>query len=84
VLCAVRTAENHLFYQHFDADRPAFAQFKTEIDQEIDQPQAAENARLVKTYLVQQQTGNADFDNRVRFALALYGRGLDWIEDQLE
>lgn len=83
VLCAVRTAENHLFYQHFDADRPAFASFKTETDLEVSQPQAAENARLVKTYLAQQQTGNNDFDNRVRFALALYGRGLDWIEDQL-
>lgn len=83
VLCAVRTPENHLFYQHFDADRPAFASFKTEADVEINHPQAAENARLVKTYLADQQTGNNDFDNRVRFALALYGRGLDWIEGQL-
>ncbi|WP_375447387.1 anthranilate phosphoribosyltransferase [uncultured Fibrella sp.] len=83
VLCAVRTPENHLFYQHFDGDRPAFASFKTEIDIDVPDPQAAENARLVKTYLAQQQTGNDDFDNRVRFALALYGRGLDWIEGQL-
>lgn len=83
VLCAVRTPENHLFCQNFDADRPAFAPFKTEADIDVVQPQAAENARLVKTYLAQQQTGNDDFDNRVRFALALYGRGLDWIEGQL-
>ncbi|MEZ0538524.1 anthranilate phosphoribosyltransferase [Fibrella arboris] len=83
VLCAVRTPENHLFYQHFDADRPVFAPYKTEADLDIANPQAAENARLVKTYLAQQQTGNDDFDNRVRFALALYGRGLDWIEGQL-
>lgn len=83
VLCAVRTAENHLACQHFDADRPAFAQFRTETDGEVDQPQAADNAHLVKTYLAQQQTANADFDNRVRFALALYGRGLDWIEERM-
>ncbi|RYF77093.1 MAG: anthranilate phosphoribosyltransferase [Cytophagaceae bacterium] len=83
VLCAVRTPENHLFYQHFDADRPAFAQFKTDVDEEVANPQAAENARLVKTYLADKQTGNEDFDNRVRFALALYSRGLDWIEGQL-
>ena len=83
VLCAVRTSENHLFYQHFDADRPAFASFKTETDLEVTEPQAADNAQLVKTYLAHQQTGNADFDNRVRFALALYGRGLDWIEERL-
>ncbi len=84
VLCAVRTAENHLFYQHFDADRPAFSSFKTESDIEIVQPQAADNAQLVKMYLAQQQTGNDDFDNRIRFALALYGRGLDWIEERME
>ena len=83
VLCAVRTAENHLFFQHFDADRPAFIPFKTETDAEIQQPQATDNARLVKTYLDDGKTDNADFDNRVRFALALYGRGLDWIEGQL-
>ena len=83
VLCAVRTSENHLSCQNFDADRPAFAQFKRETDLEISDPQATENARLVKTYLAQQETGNDDFDNRVRFALALYGRGLDWIEGQL-
>lgn len=83
VLCAVRTPENHLFYQHFDADRPAFSSFKTEADLEVNQPQAAENARLVKAYLAHQQTENADFDNRVRFALALYGRGLEWIEERM-
>jgi len=84
VLCAVRTPENHLFYQHFDADRPAFSSFKTEADSEVSNPQAAENARLVKAYLAQQETDNDEFDNQVRFALALYGRGLDWIEGQLK
>ncbi|MEZ0485933.1 anthranilate phosphoribosyltransferase [Fibrella aquatica] len=83
VLCAVRTSENHLFCQNFDADRPAFASFKTEADIDVPNPQATENARLIKTYLAHQQTDNADFDNRVRFALSLYGRGLDWIEGQL-
>ncbi len=83
VLCAVRTATNHLAFQNFDADRPDFARFRTETDAEISQPQAADNARLVRQLIATGQTPDADFDNRVHFAQALYGRGLDWVEEQL-
>ncbi|MEZ0608759.1 anthranilate phosphoribosyltransferase [Fibrella sp. WM1] len=84
VLCAVRTASNHLFFQHFDADRPEFAAYRTEADSEVPYPQAADNARLIRQFLHEQRTQNAEFDNRVRFGQALLGRGLDWIEGQLE
>ncbi|CCG98530.1 Anthranilate phosphoribosyltransferase-like protein [Fibrella aestuarina BUZ 2] len=84
VLCAVRTAANHLFFQHFDADRPEFAPYRTEIDNEVPHPQAADNARLIRQFLTEQRTQDAEFDNRVRFGQALLGRGLDWIEGQLE
>ncbi|SOD95941.1 anthranilate phosphoribosyltransferase [Spirosoma fluviale] len=83
VLCAVRTPKGHLFFQHFEGDTPAFSAFRTESEPEYDQPQALDNARLVKQFMTTGQTTNADFDNRVRFAHALYGRGLDWIEGQL-
>ncbi|MBO0937627.1 anthranilate phosphoribosyltransferase [Fibrella sp. HMF5335] len=83
VLCAVRTATNHLAFQNFDADRPDFARFRTESEVDVLQPQAADNARLVRQFLSSGQTPSADFDNRVQFAQALYGRGLDWIEGQL-
>ena len=83
VLCAVRTARGHLFFQHFEGDSSAFAAFHTEIETEYEQPQALDNARLIRQYMQESQTANADFDNRVRFAHALYGRGLDWIEGQL-
>jgi anthranilate phosphoribosyltransferase len=82
VLCAVRTAENHLFFQHFEADRPEFAHFRTDFDEDVPNPQAADNARLVRQFLTQKQTDNPDFDNRVLFAQALLKRGLDWIEGQ--
>lgn len=84
VLCAVRTSNNYLAFQNFDADRPYFARFRTESDSDIVQPQAADNARLVRQFITHGQTANADFDNRVYFAQALYGRGLDWIEEQLK
>ncbi|MBO0931107.1 anthranilate phosphoribosyltransferase [Fibrella aquatilis] len=84
VLCAVRTKTNHLAFQNFDADRPYFAQFHTATDAEVVQPQAGDNARLVRKYLSESQTNDAEFDNRVYFAQALYGRGLDWIEEQIK
>ncbi|QDK83358.1 anthranilate phosphoribosyltransferase [Spirosoma sp. KCTC 42546] len=83
VLCAVRTPRGHLFFQHFEGDSGAFSTFRTETETEYEQPQALDNARLVRQFMVEGKTANADFDNRVRFAHALYGRGLDWIEGQL-
>ena len=83
ILCAVRTPRGHLFHQHFEGDAPAFAPFRTPADTHHQQPQALDNARLVRQFMDTGQTADADFDNRVRFARALYGRGLDWIEAQL-
>lgn len=83
ILCAVRTHRGHLFYQHFEADSPTFASFRTEADQQYDYPLATDNARLVRQFMDAGSTTDADFDNRVRLAQALYGRGLDWIEGQL-
>ncbi len=84
VLCAVRTPKGHLFFQHFEGDAPAFSAFRTETESETEQPQASDNARLVRRFMTDGHTGNAEFDNRVRFAHALYGRGLTWIEAQLQ
>ena len=83
VLCAVRTPKGHLFFQQFEGDAPAFASFRTETETKHDQPQALDNARLVQQFMTDGHTPDADFDNRVRLAHALYGRGLDWIEGQL-
>ncbi|MBD2754811.1 anthranilate phosphoribosyltransferase [Spirosoma validum] len=83
VLCAVRTPRGHLFFQHFEGDAPAFSAFRTETETEYEQPQAADNARIVRQFMNDGHSSDAAFDNRVRFAHALYGRGLDWIESQL-
>ena len=83
VLCAVRTPKGHLFFQQFEGDAPAFAPFRTDIETDHNQPQALDNARLVRQFMTSGHTPDADFDNRVEFAKALYGRGLDWIEGQL-
>ncbi len=83
ILCAVRTPLGHLFYQHFDGDAPTFASFRTATETVHDQPQALDNARLVRQFMTTGHADDADFDNRVRFAHALYGRGIDWIEGQM-
>ncbi|WP_234736367.1 anthranilate phosphoribosyltransferase [Tellurirhabdus bombi] len=84
ILCAVRTPQGHLFFQHFDADLPAFAEYRNDSDEEVISPYAHDNARLIREFLADGKSANADFDNRVRFAKALFGRGLDWIEGQLQ
>ena len=83
ILCGVRTPRGHLFFQHFEGDAPAFAAFRTESEVQHEQPLASDNARLVRQFMAGGKTPDADFDNRVRFAHALYGRGLDWVESQL-
>ncbi|GAB4048525.1 anthranilate phosphoribosyltransferase [Spirosoma litoris] len=83
ILCAVRTPRGHLLFQHFEGDSGAYATFRTETETVYEQPQALDNARLIRQFMTEGKTANADFDNRVRFANALYGRGLDWIEGQL-
>jgi anthranilate phosphoribosyltransferase len=83
ILCAVRTPRGHLFFQHFEGESPSFAQYRTDADVVYEQPQATENARLVRQFITEGHTTNPDFDNRVRFAYALYGRGLEWVEGQL-
>ena len=83
ILCGVRTPKGHLFFQHFEGDTPAFAAFRTESETQHEQPLALDNARLVRQFMTEGKTLDADFDNRVRFAHALYGRGLDWVEAQL-
>lgn len=84
ILCAVRTPKGHLFFQHFEGDAPAFSAFRTEAESEPEQPQASDNARLVRKFMANGHSDDTEFDNRVRFAHALYGRGLDWIEGQLQ
>ncbi|GAB3329836.1 hypothetical protein GCM10027299_33800 [Larkinella ripae] len=84
ILCAVRTARGHLFYQHFDASLPAFAEYRTETDEIVTNLQLIDNVRLIRNFMNEDETGNMDFDNRARFVQALLGRGMDWIEGQLD
>lgn len=83
ILCAVRTLRGHLFFQHFDTTTTAFQPFRRETDEIVIEPQATDNAALIRRFLAQKVTGNSDFDNRVRLAFAMLDRGFDWIEEQL-
>jgi anthranilate phosphoribosyltransferase len=84
ILCAVRTPRGHLFFQHFEGDAATFADFRTTTESQHENPQATDNARLIRQFMTEGASDDADFDNRVHFAKALYGRGLDWIESQLK
>ncbi|GAA4463802.1 hypothetical protein GCM10023189_42230 [Nibrella saemangeumensis] len=84
ILCAVRTESNHLFFQHFDASLPVFNPYRTETDEDVAPLQVTDNVRLVRQYLKTKETGNADFDNRVRLACLMLDRGMEWIASQLK
>ena len=83
LLCAVRNDQNHLFFTQIERDFPAFQAFHTEKDEEIADLTVEANAKLIRNYLKNGKTNDADFDNRVGFAKALFTRGLDWIESQI-
>lgn len=82
ILCGVRTTKNHLFVSNFDSDMPAFASYKTASDEQVSNLTVETNAALVREFVKKGQTAEPDFDNRTRYAQALYGRGLTWIEEQ--
>ena len=82
ILCGVRTPKNHLFVTNFDSDMPAFATYKTEVDDEITDLNVEKNAALTKEFMTNGCTDVPYFDNQIHYAQALYGRGLAWIEDQ--
>ncbi|RRB11119.1 anthranilate phosphoribosyltransferase [Larkinella knui] len=84
ILCAVRTARGHLFYQNFDIDLPAFAEYRTETDEIVTNLQVSDNVRLIRDFMKDGETDSEDFDNRAHFTQALLGRGMDWIEGQLD
>ena len=83
LLCAVRNSSNHLFFTQFDSDMLAFKSFQTTDDEVVEDLSVEQNATLIKTFLKSGKTENADFDNRVNYANALFKKGLDWIESQI-
>lgn len=83
ILCAARQADGSFLTQSFEANHEAFAPFRAEKDENIDDLQVEDNLRLIREYAAQGYTGNGDFDKRVRLAFSLYQTGLKWIQNHL-
>jgi anthranilate phosphoribosyltransferase len=81
ILCAVKKADGSILSKSIDANTADFAQYKAEADAIIDNLSLQQNIEYINQYIVEDQTGNLDFDNRVKFAIELYKQGLQWIED---
>lgn len=81
ILCAARQADDTLVFERIEADRSEFSQYRAANDDVIENPDAQENAHLVQRFVEEGATGNPDFDQRARLAIALYTQGIRWIEN---
>jgi anthranilate phosphoribosyltransferase len=80
ILCAVIQPDGSYLTRAFDATDEEFTAFRAESDDVVENLSVADNIRLVRHFDKNGFTGNDDFDKRVNLAVALYGKGLDWIE----
>jgi anthranilate phosphoribosyltransferase len=82
ILCAARLSDGTVVSHRIEADDETFASYRAETDDVIENLDVHENARLVRLFIESVDTGNADFDQRCRLAIALYQKGISWIESQ--
>lgn len=81
ILCAVKQFDGSILYHTINGSDEEFVPYKAEADEEVEQLSLDDNIRLINGFLAHQQTGNKDFDARVKFAIHLYAKGLRWIEE---
>ena len=53
-----------------------------QVEEMVNKPQAADNARLIESYLKQGSTGNKHFDLRVKASCEGIKQALDWFKEQ--
>lgn len=83
ILCAARQADGSFLSQSFEASHEEFSPHRADTDDFIESLQVQDNLALVLQYAEKGYTGNEDFDKRVNLAMALYQKGLEWIESNL-
>ncbi len=84
ILCAAKGEDGDWLFQSFEADTMEFASFRATEDAVIENLTAEDNAALVNAFADQGKTGNEDFDKRVNLGIALYQKGLAWIEEKIK
>lgn len=84
ILCAARLPDGSVAFHRIEADTDAWAPYRADKDEVVENPEASENARLVGRFMGTGSTGNADFDQRCRLAIDLYTQGVRWVQSQWE
>ncbi|QHT66940.1 anthranilate phosphoribosyltransferase [Rhodocytophaga rosea] len=83
ILCAVCQPDGTFITQTFDATNESFSSFRAETDEVVENLSAEDNIALIEKFTEKGFTGNGDFDLRVNLAIALYQKGLEWIDKQI-
>ncbi|MDO1446754.1 anthranilate phosphoribosyltransferase [Rhodocytophaga aerolata] len=83
ILCAVIQPDGSFLTQTFDATDEAYAAYRAESDEVVEDISVAENIRLIHGFTEKGFTGNIDFDKRVNLAIALYTKGIEWLEQHI-
>ena len=81
ILCAARQADGSFISQNFHADEEDLSTFRAETDDAVEPLKLEDNLRLIQQFSDKGSTGNADFDKRVKLAISLYQKGLNWISE---
>jgi anthranilate phosphoribosyltransferase len=84
ILCAAKRADGSWQTQPFDADTPDLAPFRADRDEVVTPLHPQDNLSLIHQFTAEGRTGNPDFDKRVNLAKVLYGRGIEWIKENVE
>jgi anthranilate phosphoribosyltransferase len=82
ILCGVRQSDGSWLTETFDADEEEFADYRSTQDVIVENVNVHDNVSLIHRYAEKGATGVRDFDTRVNLALALYKKGLNWIQEK--
>jgi anthranilate phosphoribosyltransferase len=79
ILCAARQQDGTWKTHSIAADTVAFSAFRSAADEVVAPLHAGDNLSLIRRFTEKGQTGNTDFDNRINLSIALYAKGMEWL-----
>lgn len=82
IYCSVQKSDGELVTESFDGSHSDFTKFKLPADATIENLSIEKNVDCINKYIKEGSAGNAEFDARVQLSVALYKKGLNWVNQQ--
>ncbi len=80
IVCAVKMADGSIRTKNIDSTNEDLIHYKAETDAVLENITTEKNIEYIKKYVREGETGDVDFDLRVKLSIALYTQGIQWIE----